>query len=161
MTDPKPEPPVRPLSRRAFNAALATAGASLAVVANNAGPASVALGGEVGDAAGKVGTAKPESPTKSDTPPKPDAVAKPDATAKPDPGQATADTPLPDDADLALQLLLARFPDKRLREPEIQASLRSDLERHRLRSLVLAMVPLTNGDEPGFQFGAYRRGGLS
>ncbi|MFM7073720.1 MAG: hypothetical protein ACKO38_18180 [Planctomycetota bacterium] len=160
MTDPKPEPPVRPLSRRAFNAALATAGASLAVVANTSAPPSQIMADEAGDAAAKAAKAQSDAAAKPDVP-KPDAVAKPDAPAKPDAGPPPADTPLPDDADLALQLLLARFPDKRLREPEVQASLRSDLERHRLRSLVLATVPLTNGDEPGFQFGAYRRGGLS
>jgi hypothetical protein len=109
---------------------------------------------EAGDATAKAAKAQSDAAAKPDVP-KPDAVAKPDA------GPPPADTPLPADADLALQLLLARFPDKRLREPEVQASLRSDLERHRLRSLVLATVPLTNGDEPGFQFGAYRRGGLS
>lgn len=160
MTDSSTEPPVRPLSRRAFNAALATAGASLAVAANSSATPSPALAGELADPAAKAGQGKSESPSKPDTPPKPDAAAKPDGAAKPD-SAPPPDLPLPADADLALQLLLARFPDKRLREPEVQASLRSDLERHRLRSLVLATVPLANGDEPGFLFGAYRRGGLS
>jgi hypothetical protein len=113
------------------------------------------LAGEGRETTAKAPVAKPEPPSKPDPPAKPDAPAKAEASPKPaDPGPLA-------DADLALQLLLARFPDKRLRDPEVQESLRSDLERHRLRSLLLATVPLANGDEPGFQFGAYRRGGLS
>ena len=155
MTDSHPEPLKRPMSRRSFNAALATAGAGFTVAANAAAQSSSALAGEGRETTAKAPVAKPEPPSKPDTPAKPDAPAKAEASPKPaDPGPLA-------DADLALQLLLARFPDKRLRDPEVQESLRSDLERHRLRSLLLATVPLANGDEPGFQFGAYRRGGLS
>ncbi len=62
----------------------------------------------------------------------------------------------PTAAELALHLLLARFPDDRL-DPAAQASLLIDIERHQARSRALAQVELANGDEPGFLFAAYRR----
>jgi hypothetical protein len=134
----------------------------LAVVAHvaanpaaNATAAMAARADEGGDAAKKAAAAKTDAPAKAEPPAKPENAGKPEGPAKPVDGPPTSD------ADLALQLLLARFPDERLREPEVRESLRSDLERHRLRSLLLATVPLANGDEPGFHFGAYRRGGIS
>ncbi|MFO0872023.1 MAG: hypothetical protein U0935_24105 [Pirellulales bacterium] len=76
------------------------------------------------------------------------------ATAAADPAPPPAVPPTA--ADHALQLLLARFPNERL-DAAAQASLRADLERHAVRSAVLAAVELQNGDEPGFTFAAWRR----
>lgn len=78
-----------------------------------------------------------------------------DTSAATDEKEKPVATPAPTAAELALHLLLARFPDDRL-DPAAQASLLIDIERHHARSRALAQVKLANGDEPGFLFAAFR-----
>ena len=118
-------------SRRNFTALLAASGSAWAMAAS----ATPGVGQEKEPRQEKVAQEKSPAAVEKE---------KPDAA------------PAPTAAELALHLLLARFPDDRL-DPAAQASLLIDIERHQARSRALAQVELANGDEPGFLFAAYRR----
>ena len=61
----------------------------------------------------------------------------------------------PEPAELLLELVKRQFPDARL-DAEVLEEIRDDLERQLRRSAVLSKFPLTNADEPAFEFVAYR-----
>ena len=58
-------------------------------------------------------------------------------------------------ADHTLAIIRARYPDRRL-TPDVLHEIKLDIEADQRRARVLRTVPLTNGDEPGFVFAAYR-----
>jgi hypothetical protein len=60
--------------------------------------------------------------------------------------------------DRMLQLIREQYPDRRLDEAGI-AEIREELESQVVRSARLSAFPLTNADEPGFVFKAYRAEG--
>ena len=55
-------------------------------------------------------------------------------------------------------MIIQRHPDQRLDETAI-AEIREELDSQVARSARLSAFPLTNADEPGFVFGAYRKEG--
>jgi hypothetical protein len=59
-----------------------------------------------------------------------------------------------------LELIRQQYPDARLDDAGI-AEIREELEAQVARSVRLSAFPLTNADEPGFAFQAYRREGES
>lgn len=124
------------LSRRNFTALLAASSSAWALLSTNSTGSGALLAADDKNAL-------PAKDSKADAP-----------AAEPQEKPAAVGTPTA--AELALHLLLARFPDDRL-DPAAQASLLIDIERHQARSRTLAQVELANGDEPGFLFAAYRR----
>ncbi len=79
-------------------------------------------------------------------------------------GAATAEAQKADDAkppspvERMLELIRQQYPDPRLDEAGI-AEIREELEAQVARSTRLSTFPLTNGDEPGFVFRAFRAEG--
>jgi hypothetical protein len=63
----------------------------------------------------------------------------------------------PSEVDLYWELVRRHYPDARLDEPANREEIRDELETQLARSKTLSRFPLTNADEPGFAFGAYRR----
>jgi len=59
-------------------------------------------------------------------------------------------------ADLQLEQIKQQYPDERLDDAALK-SIRGDLQQQLNRSKILSAFPLTNADEPGFTFAAYRR----
>lgn len=57
--------------------------------------------------------------------------------------------------DLQLEEIQKQYPHERLTDAAL-AQIRGDLQSQIDRSRRLSAFPLTNGDEPGFVFGAYR-----
>lgn len=72
---------------------------------------------------------------------------KPEEPAKPSAG------PLPQ--DLIIDLVKQQYPHERLDEAALD-EVRSDVRQHLNRSKVLSSYPLTNAQEPGFVFSAWR-----
>jgi len=60
-----------------------------------------------------------------------------------------------DPVEKILELIRQDHPHARL-DPAAIEEIRTDIEQHRLRSALLSTFPLTNGDEPGGIFRAYR-----
>ncbi len=60
--------------------------------------------------------------------------------------------------DRLVEVAVRAHPDERL-DAAALAEIRGDVEQLLSRATALARVPLTNGDEPGFAFGAFRREG--
>ena len=58
--------------------------------------------------------------------------------------------------DRIVEIIRQEHPHERLDEAAI-AEIRTDVEQHRIRSAVLSSFPLTNGDEPGALFRAFRQ----
>lgn len=65
--------------------------------------------------------------------------------------------PTPSPVDLLWELVRRQYPDARLDEAANRDEIRGELETQLSRSKTLSRFPLTNADEPGFAFGAYRR----
>jgi len=57
-----------------------------------------------------------------------------------------------------LEMIIQQHPDQRLDEAAL-AEIREELESQVTRSARLSAFPLTNADEPGFAFRAYRKEG--
>jgi hypothetical protein len=74
------------------------------------------------------------------------AAQKPDETKSPSP------------VERMLELIREQYPDRRLDDAAI-AEIREELESQMARSARLSAFPLTNADEPGFVFKAYRGDG--
>lgn len=55
-----------------------------------------------------------------------------------------------------LLLEMVQQGEKRKLEPEQLAAIRRDLERQLVRSRIMSRFPLTNADEPGVHFAAWR-----
>ncbi|HTI50053.1 MAG TPA: hypothetical protein VL475_03845 [Planctomycetaceae bacterium] len=72
-----------------------------------------------------------------------------EAAQKPD------DAKLPSPIERMLELIREQYPDRRLDDAGI-AEIREELESQIVRSARLSAFPLTNADEPGFEFKAYR-----
>src|SRR5262245_5793824 len=72
-----------------------------------------------------------------------------DASQKPD------DAKPPSPVERMLELIREQYPDRRLDDAAI-AEIREELEAQVARSARLSAFPLTNADEPGFVFKAYR-----
>ena len=62
----------------------------------------------------------------------------------------------PSQVELILELIRQQLPDTRLDEAAI-AEIREELEAQVARSARLSAFPLSNADEPGFAFRAYRK----
>jgi len=73
------------------------------------------------------------------------------AKAAQKPGDAKASSSV----DRMLELIREQYPDRRLDDAGI-AEIREELESQIARSARLSAFPLTNADEPGFVFRAYR-----
>jgi len=82
------------------------------------------------------------------------AADKTQQSEKPQPEKKTKVEP-PSQADLLLEVVKQRYPDKRLDKTVLNA-IRNDLRGDINRSKVLSNFPLKNWDEPGFVFAAYR-----
>jgi hypothetical protein len=72
-----------------------------------------------------------------------------EAAQKPDDAKPTSPV------ERMLELIREQYPDRRLDDAGI-AEIREELESQCARSARLSAFPLTNGDEPGFVFKAYR-----
>ena len=72
-----------------------------------------------------------------------EAAQKPDGAKPPSP------------VERMLELIREQYPDRRLDDAAI-AEIREELESQIVRSARLSAFPLTNSDEPGFVFKAYR-----
>jgi hypothetical protein len=72
--------------------------------------------------------------------------------------QKRDDSKPPSPVDALLDLIRQKYPDARLDDAGI-AEIREELEAQLARSARLSAFPLTNADEPGFVFRAYRREG--
>lgn len=83
-----------------------------------------------------------KQPDKPTTPPKPE----PD---KPEVVEAPRSA-----ADILLELV--ERSEQRKLEPQQRAAIHRDLERQVVRSRILSRFPLTNADEPGVHFAAFR-----
>jgi len=70
--------------------------------------------------------------------------------------QEPAKKDAPSVADLQLEQIKQQYPDERLDDAALK-SIRGDLQQQINRSKILSAFPLTNADEPGFAFAAYRR----
>ena len=81
------------------------------------------------------------------------AGAVPLAAAAQSPASKPAQTP----SDLALQIVVAQYPDRL--EPAHVADIRAEIEHMRARSRQLSAVPLKNADEPAPVFAAWRAEG--
>ena len=79
---------------------------------------------------------------------KPQQAEKPQPEKKPSAKQ-------PAQADILLEVVTQRYPDKQLDETVLSA-IRNDLRSDIARSKVLSSFPLKNSDEPRFVFAAYR-----
>jgi hypothetical protein len=82
------------------------------------------------------------------------ADQKPQQTENLQPGKKPPVKP-PSQADLSLEVIKQRYPDKQLDESVLSA-IRNDLRGDIARSKVLSSFPLKNSDEPRFVFAAYR-----
>ena len=60
--------------------------------------------------------------------------------------------------DRLVEVAVRARPDERL-DAAARAEIRGDVEQFLARAVALSRVPLTNGDEPAFAFGAFRREG--
>lgn len=58
--------------------------------------------------------------------------------------------------ELTVQIAKQEFPHEKLDETALE-EIRSDIRGHLARSKVLSAFPLTNADEPGFLFSAWRQ----
>ncbi len=76
-----------------------------------------------------------------------------DAAAQAQPPEASK--PL-SPVDQMLELVQRQYPDRRLDKAAL-AEIRDELESQVARGHRLSAFPLTNGDEPGFAFAAYRK----
>jgi len=72
--------------------------------------------------------------------------------------QKSDDSKAPSQVERMLDLIRQQYPDPRLDEAGI-AEIREELEAQRARSARLSAFPLTNADEPGFVFRAFRAEG--
>jgi hypothetical protein len=72
--------------------------------------------------------------------------------------QKSDDSKAPSQVERMLELIRQQYPDPRLDEAGI-AEIREELEAQLARSARLSAFPLTNADEPGFIFRAYRAEG--
>jgi hypothetical protein len=70
--------------------------------------------------------------------------------------EKTETSKLPSQVERLLELVLQQHPDKRLDEAAI-AEIREELEAQVARSAQLSAFPLSNADEPGFVFRAFRK----
>lgn len=120
-------PPGEPLNRRDFTR-LVTAGTLAGSLAAAVPPPSRA--GQVSD----------EAPVRA---PRPNDVAP-----------ATPER-APDAAALLAQVIQARYPQAALSKALLN-EIRSDISGDLFRSIMLSSFPLSNSDEPGFVFAAYR-----
>jgi hypothetical protein len=75
---------------------------------------------------------------------------------KPPEKPPVAEQPEPQRAPVDLWLELVQQAEKRKLEPEQLAAIRRDLERQLVRSRIMSRFPLTNADEPGVHFAAWR-----
>ena len=57
--------------------------------------------------------------------------------------------------ELTVQLARSEFPHEKLDEAALD-EIRSDVRSNLMRSKILSAFPLTNADEPGFLYGAWR-----
>lgn len=58
--------------------------------------------------------------------------------------------------ELSLEILHQQYPHPLLTEAAL-AEIRDDIAHHLTRSSILSAYPLSNADEPGFVFAAYRK----
>lgn len=72
--------------------------------------------------------------------------------------QKPDETKPPSLVEKMLELIRQQYPDQRLDAPAI-AEIREALESQIAKSTRLSSFPLSNADEPGFQFKAYRKEG--
>lgn len=81
------------------------------------------------------------------------AVALPAAAQDQPPNE-----PPPAPTDVVLAQIVLEYGDKRM-DDAVLKEIHGDIQRHLARSALLSSFPLSNGDEPGFTFAAYRKDG--